>query len=610
MKLKIENQISADTTTDLDITKETEVKPPPRPITWSERFNLIKDYFVNSDEKWIAWLQVGGIVFCVIGVVALTFVMGWLFTGLMAALTASLWTPFLIAIGELVAVFCGLAILNSLQQYLSGKLAINWRNWLTNHFIKLIDPLEVKRTSPGFKNISQRVQEDIKNLVNLSLSLSTDFLKSSLNLIVFITMLWIVGGSLAFIAFGLNIVIPGYLVWIALLIAVAACVISYYMGKPLAELNQKEEQVEADLRQHLETMHLDAENIGLEKTQQFHLNTIETDNGNLKDNGTQTLKTQTALGAFQTLYIYFSLIIPYLVAAPLYFKQLISFDKLSEIGSAFAQVNFALSWFAGAREKSSLCLTKADRLIEIQHAIDAGILNSNPKSILIKEKDKKSIKIKGLTIQKPLSSSTSDILRNLNLKLKKGEHTMIAGESGTGKSTLLKILGRSWEYGEGKIRLPKGKIMTYLPQIPTLTYNSFKGLLAHPHPVSRYSEGEYLAVISAVQMNMEDIPDLDLKQDWFFLSGGERQRISFAKALLQKPDWLFLDEVTAFLDEESEEYLYKLLMSELKETTVVSIAHRSTVRCHHQRFIKLGPSKENVMEIVVDERLEQLSLAM
>ncbi|MBA2657203.1 MAG: ABC transporter ATP-binding protein/permease [Tatlockia sp.] len=579
--------------------------------SWSERFKLIKDYFVNSDEKWKVWLLVGAIVLCIIGFVALNVYTGFLFTGLWATLTASTWIPFLIAIGKLAAALLGLTILDSLKDFLKGKLIINWRDWLTNKFIKLIDALELKRTSPEIKNISQRIQEDIKKFVYLSVYLSTEAFKSSLSLLVFMVTLWIVGGTLAFVVLGLNIVIPGYLVWIALIIAIAACVITYYIGKPLPELNQKEDQAEADLRQDLDIMYHDAENIALERTELYHFNAIETDRAILKENANKKLETQTALGTFQTLYTNFSTIIPYLVTAPLYFiVKSLPLDSVFQVGMAFSQVSYSLGWFAKSYEQISFWQTKMDRIIEIQHAIEQGKLNGNPQLIDISKKNINSIKVKQLSIFKPLPSSTDCIIRKLNLELKEGEHTLIGGNSGSGKSTLLKVLSNSWLFGKGKIRLPKGKTMFYLPQIPSLPNTTFKGLLSHPDPVSKYTTEEYIKVIRAIKGMDNFIAVLDKKMDWSILSGGQRQRISFAKALLKKPDWLFLDEVSAFLDEESENYLYKLLRTELTNTTIVSIAHRSTVKSHHHRLIKLGPSVENVMEIIADEKTETMTMAM
>ncbi len=233
--------------------------------------------------------------------------------------------------------------------------------------------------------------------------------------------------------------------------------------------------------------------------------------------------------------------------------------------------------------------------------MEAEGLASNPKSIVVKEKNKDTLSIKQLHIMQPQASSTQYIMRNLDLKFKPGEHVLIKGPSGLGKSTLFKAIAGTWKYGEGKINVPQGKNLYFLPQRPTLPHDTLIGVLAYPESVDTYTEEQYIAALKAVGGMDEFIDKLHEKRAWSKeLSGGQQQRISFARALLKKPDWLFLDEATASLDEESEHRVYSLV-KELKNTTIVSIAHRQTVEKYHNRVVSFRVNEAKEIEVQEQE---------
>ncbi len=573
---------------------------------WQNVFALIKDYFIDSDQKLVAWSLLIGITLCVISIVALMTLFGWWSAGFWAALAAKELTAFLICMGQFALMLGALVGTYVLKDYLIGNLSILWRNWLTQKILgKLFDGennyLDLKRFSSQIENISQRVQEDIKSFVDLTLSLSFDLLHSVLSLGAFVGTLWVVGGALSFVLFGFNIVIPGYLVWVALLTAVLATVATYYIGKSLAETNKQEECAEADLRQDLDVLNNDAENIAQEQGEKYYQRTLVTRIQDIYDITTLKLYIQTKLVAFQNFYMQIYQILPTLLAAPLYFSGLIELAQLMQVGMAFERVSSSLSWFANSYENLATYESNVERITELNHAMEAEGLASNPKSIVVKEKNKDTLSIKRLHIMQPQASSTQYIMRNLDLKFKAGEHVLIKGPSGLGKSTLFKAIAGTWKYGEGKINVPQGKNLYFLPQKPTLPHDTLIGVLAYPESVDTYTEEQYIAALKAVGGLDEFIDKLYEKRSWSKeLSGGQQQRISFARALLKKPDWLFLDEATASLDEESEHRVYSLV-KELKHTTIVSIAHRQTVEKYHKKVVILKVNEAKEVEIQEQE---------
>lgn len=555
-----------------------------------KKFSFVKDYFVNSDEKLIAWTLLIGSALCVIGFVAILAGFAWWSAGFWAVLTAKTLAPFLTSMINFTFLIGSFVSVNVIKNYLVGKLSIRWRNWLTHKIInKLFDSennyLDLKRFSNEIDNFSQRIQEDIKKFVDLSLTLGLDFLRSILSFATFASTLWIVGGPLTVAVLGLNLIIPGYLLWAALIFSVIATITTHLIGKSLAEKNKKGERIEADLRQDLETLNSDAENIAEEHAENYYRNILKTKISDLNENAHHKLNTKSKLVAFQNFYLQFAGVFPLLLSAPVYFSGLIDIGQLMQISMAFSQVNSSLSWFVEAYEQITRYKTSIERILELEDIFNQEGLLTNTKSISRKENNHDKLKLKSLTLLKPQIKNQQCIMRNLNLKLNSGEHTLIKGTSGLGKSTLFKVISGTWLYGEGQVSIPAGKRLYFLPQKPTIPQDSLMAVLAYPDPINTYTEEQYVFALKAVGGMDEFVHLLKEKRAWSKeLSGGQQQRISFARAILKKPDWLFLDEATASLDEESEHQVYTAIQN-LKNTTIVSIAHRQSVDNYHGRTV-------------------------
>ncbi|KTD35956.1 ABC transporter [Legionella nautarum] len=570
--------------------------------SWKKTFVLITDYFLNSDERLKAWLLLIGAILCVIALVAIMAALSWWSAGFWAVLTAKALTPFLISMAQFTLLLTTYVGAYVLKNYLIGKLSVIWRNWLTKKM--LIDLfgsennyLELRRFSPEIDNIAQRIQEDIKTIVDFSLSLATDFLQSVLSFGTFVGTLWVVGGALTVAILGLNIIIPGYLVWVALLVAITATIVTHFIGKSLPEVNKMAEQAEADFRQDLTQLCGEAENIAEEHAEIYYQTSIGNKIEAIKKTSNQKLNSEAKLTSFQSFYLQLAGILPNILAAPLYFTGLIDLAQLMQIGMSFTEVNMSLSWFVTAYENLSTNQASIERIIELQDAFKEGGLATNPKAISRKLRSKETIKIKNLDILAPQASSSEYIIRNLNLKLEPGVHVMLQAESGMGKSTLFKVIAGVWKYGNGKVSIPEGKSFYFLPQRPTLPCDSLRAVLAYPEPADTYDDLQYISVLEKVKMD-KFIPQLDKICPWATqLSGGEQQRIAIARVLLKQPDWLFLDEATSSLDEENENLIYQLLKELLSKTTIVSIGHRSTIAPHHTKTLFFKPIEERGVEI-------------
>jgi putative ATP-binding cassette transporter len=171
--------------------------------------------------------------------------------------------------------------------------------------------------------------------------------------------------------------------------------------------------------------------------------------------------------------------------------------------------------------------------------------------------------------------------------LKQGDSWLIRGPSGSGKSTLFRAIAGIWPFSSGRIRLPKAGNILFLPQKPYLPIGTLKEVTSYPAREAGFSDQAVKEALAAVGLP-ELTGRLDEQQNWSMqLSPGEQQRLAFAHALLQQPAWLFLDEATSSLDEQSEQQLYRTLKEKLPQTTLVSIGHRSTLQAFHTRVLEL-----------------------
>jgi len=252
-----------------------------------------------------------------------------------------------------------------------------------------------------------------------------------------------------------------------------------------------------------------------------------------------------------------------------------------QIASAFGQVQGALSWFLNAYTSFANWKATVDRLVGFTESLE------RVRQLKVEgergEGATESLSLQELGIDlphgKPLLTATS-------IELKRGEDVLVSGPSGAGKSTLFRALAGIWPYWKGRINLPKGARLFFLPQKPYLPIGTLKHAVSYPEDAARFSENDVLESLKAVGLP-QLATDLDRSENWaLVLSGGEQQRLAFARALLNQPDWLFLDEATSSLPEDAQEALYRLLKDKLPRTTLVSIGHRTSLVAHHARQLQ------------------------
>ena len=479
----------------------------------------------------------------------------------------------------LVFAYIGIAVY---RFYLQQMLQIEWRTWLNDRFLAdwLSDRAyyKLQLLDRGTDNPDQRIAEDLNLFVSNTLSLGLGLLSAVVTLVSFVAILWTLSGTLE-----LGWVsIPGYMVWCALLYAGLGTWLTHKIGKPLIGLDFNQQRYEADYRFSLVRLRENSEGVALYRGENEELANFRARFAAVITNWWGIMRKQKQLNFFTISYAQLAIIFPFVVAAPRYFSGAIQLGGLMQIASTFGYVQGSLSWFIDAYPQFASWKATVDRLTgfsaSLERVREEGAQLDGERT----EGPGASLSLEDLNLSLPQGKP---LLAATTLELRKNEDVLVSGPSGAGKSTLFRALAGIWPYWKGRIKLPKGERLLFLPQKPYLPVGSLKHAVCCPEDANRFSDEEIRESLKAVGLQSL-AADLGRSENWAqVLSGGEQQRLAFARALLNRPDWLFLDEATASLPEEDQAALYRLLRERLPSTTLVSIGHREGLARYHQKHL-------------------------
>ena len=377
--------------------------------------------------------------------------------------------------------------------------------------------------------------------------------------------------------------IPGYLVWVALIYSVFGSWLTHLVGRPLAALRFRQQRVEADFRFALVRLRENTEGIALYNGEEGEKAGLSARFGNVVTVWWQIMRRVKFLNALTAGFNQVATIFPIVVAAPRYFSGAIPLGGLTRIASAFGQVQGSLSWLVGAYASIASWRATVERLSTFHRAVIAARAAAAEGPQLATSTDGK-LEVDGLTLRVPDGTALAE---GLHMDIGPGEHVLLTGRSGSGKTTLFRAMAGIWPFGEGTVRRPAGSFL-FLPQRPYLPLGTLRHAVTYPAPEQTIADADVAAALRDVGLG-QLAEHLDDDTPWAQrLSGGEQQRLAFARALLVRPDWLFLDEATANLDPEAEKELYTLLRARLTATTIISIAHRPSVAAYHERHVALS----------------------
>ncbi len=545
----------------------------------------------NSDEKWTA----RGLLLAVIALNLITVALNvrlnaWnndFYDALQQYNWPEFWRQF--AIFGIIAFLLIVVAVYSL--YLRQILHIRWRRWLTDRFLRnWLDNqayyrMQLDHTTTD--NPDQRISDDLDRFATITLALSLGLLSSCVTLASFVTILWTLSGALTIPLGGdVSIEIPGYMVFAALIYAIAGTLLTRWIGNPLVRLSFDQQRYEADFRFSMVRLRENAENVAFYGGEARELDTFKTRFARIVANWWGIIIRRKKLTWFTTGYSQLAIIFPFVVAAPRYFNKTMQLGGLMQISSAFNQVQDSLSFIITSYTEIAEYQAVVQRLFGFRERMDGIAAETSAPHPIELERRGAGVEVDMLDLNLP----DGQLLRpNISLAAGRGEALLITGASGLGKSTLLRAIAGLWPFGRGRIRVGDGRCL-FLPQRPYLPLGTLADALVYPRAAGELPRDSLTDALRAV--GLPELADrLDEEANWAQrLSIGEQQRLAFARVLLARPEIIFLDEATSALDEAAEISLYRLLREAPWRPTIVSVGHHGTLRRFHDAVVDLARS--------------------
>jgi vitamin B12/bleomycin/antimicrobial peptide transport system ATP-binding/permease protein len=578
-----------------------EVPPTTRlrrllPTAWA----MIRPYW-SSEDRWAAWGLLTVVVALTLAMVYMSVLFNHWNNTFYTALQERNPTVFFEQLTRLAGLVGFTIIFAVYQLYLNQMLEIRWRRWLTEKYLRawLADGAyyRMQLMARETDNPDQRIAEDVHLLISHTFTLLIGGLRALLTLVAFVAILWTLSGTLTVPIGGSSLTLPGYMVWAAILYAIGGTWLTHWIGRPLVRLNYDKQRCEADFRFGLVRFRENTEGVALYRGEADELRGFRGVFEAVVMNWWDIMRRQKRLTYFTSGYQQAAWIFPSLVAAPRYFSGDLSLGGLIQTIGAFSQVQSSLSFFIDSYKTIAEWCSVVERLsgferalgrVRVQAATGGGVQHVDGDADLT---------IKDVDLYLP---NGQPLIADVNVSILRGDTVLLGGASGLGKSTLFRAVAGIWPFGRGEIRRPRDRNVLFLPQKPYLPIGTLREVVSYPMPSAGVDDLTLREALEAVGLSRL-AGKLSEAGNWALqLSPGEQQRIAFARALVQKPDWLFLDEATSAVDEATEARLYRLIRERLAGTTVFSVGHRATLRSFHSRQLLVranGNGPSSIVEV-------------
>jgi putative ATP-binding cassette transporter len=561
-----------------------------------QRFFAMAVPFFNSEERWTARLLGLGVLSLTMIQIGIAIRLNIWNRDFFNALEWRDWNAFLSQMW-LFALLCAAAMATAVYQvYLKQLLQLRWRRWLTsrlvNQWLTEARHYHLNFIGSGVDNPDQRIAENTKHATEMAVEFALGVLNAALTLMSFIGILWTLSGVLDVVLGPINLQVPGYMVFGALLYAGVGSCLTYFVGRPIVAANIRQNTTEADYRFALVRLRENSEAVALIRGEADEEKGLRRHFGDVLAATMGLMRTQRRLMWLTSFYASVGMVYPTLVASPRFFAGAITLGVLMQITAAFGQVQTSLNWFVDNFPRLAEWRSHVERLLEFEEALgttgestsEAGEVTTIVLSDGGDVDGEQELSFRDLQIT---HADGSIVIGDATTKIRKGDKVLIVGPSGSGKSMLFRAIAGLWPWGVGQIVVPDRDRMMFMPQRPYLPLGTLGAALTYPAPETKFPSAAITAALDRCGLK-HLIPRLGETERWdHVLSVGEQQRLAFARLLLHRPDWVFMDEATSALDEDMQTSLMNLFTSELAGATLVSIAHRPGLDAFHDRTLTL-----------------------
>ncbi|CAN7792511.1 ABC transporter ATP-binding protein/permease [Paraburkholderia hospita] len=563
-------------------------------------WSLIKPYWV-SEERRTAWALLIAVItmdLLLVGINARLNTWNRDFYDALEGRKVYEFPQLMLLFSALAFAFVSISVYN---RYLRQMLGFRWRQWLTTRYLQewlggaTFYRIERDRLTD---NPDQRIAVDLDLFATTTLSLTLDLLSTLETLVWFSTVLWSTAGALAVMIGGTQVQIPGYMLWAAIVYAIAGSLLTNKVGHPLVSINYQLQRVEADFRFGLIRLRENAEQIAFYDGMRAEESNAKDLFGRIRENWWRVMRYTRRYSFVLNFYAQIADIFPIVVASPRYFAGLFSFGTLMQIADAFGSVSESLSWFINNYDTLVQWRATVNRLREFRRAMQLPHLKESVSpatvhgGINLHYVGGSQLATHNLTLALPNGETLASVR---DISVKPGSRWLVRGPSGSGKSTLLRALAGLWPFGNGSIDAPVDARMMFIPQQSYLPGGTLKAALAYPLAAASFSDEECCEALRLCRL--EGWVDRLHQSDrwWRILSPGEQQRLAAARVLLHKPDYVFLDEATSALDTENEAHLYRLLTERLPKEAILSVTHRKSLAKFHRESLDIARPYEHAV---------------
>lgn len=500
-------------------------------------------------------------------------------------------TAFSTSLGTFLALTLGFLFVSTYRIYTRQMLEIRWRQWLTDHYLarwmgsQAYCEMELHRKQAD--NPDQRIAEDVRDYVASALGLSLSLLSAVATLVSFAGILWSLSGSWTFEIGGTQIRIPGLMMWVAILYALVATVLTHRVGRSLIPIQYDRQRYEADFRFSLVRFRENAEAVALAGGEDGERRSAMSRFRRVVDNYWQLIRAQRNLTLFTTGIGQSNGIVPYVIAAPGFFAGTLSLGSVIQTNIAYGQVSGSLVWFVNAYQEIASWRASIERLVTFDEEIESTCALTP--HLRVERSDGNELRLDHVQITRP---DGQPMIGDASAVIRRGDRVTLLGPMGAGKRTLLRAIAGIWKYGRGHITLPEDASTFFQPQRPYVPIGTLREAASYPSPGDTYTDEAIRDALEQVGLGAF-ASRLDESAHWEQqLSSSEEQRLAIARVLLQKPDWIFLDKATSALDEASVQRLYTLVNERLPNSAIVWIADRPNIAPGNVRNWTLVPGPE------------------
>ncbi len=557
---------------------------------------LVRDYYGGEARRAARWLTLGVLAVTLLQVVVQVRFNIWnrdFFNALESrdrgAFFGQLW------------LFCGLTGASMatavLQLYLRQALQLHWREWLVDRlqhrWLQHGHHYQLHFVPDAADNPDQRISENTRWATAIAVDLAVGLLTSVVMLVSFVGILWTLSGPLHVALGSSEFEVPGYMVFAALVYAGIGSLLTFYIGRPMVEANARRNQAESDHRFALVRLRESSEGVALIRGEADEERGLKAAFGHVAQVMRELMRSERRLMWLTSAYGMLLTVFPVLVASPRYFAGAITLGVLMQISSAFGQVTTSLNWFVDNFPRLADWRSHVQRVAELEETLDGLDQGEAESTITVLEgpleDGREVVAFRDLSVA---HADGAAVIGEANAEIAAGERVLIVGESGTGKSTLFRAIAGLWPWGSGELRVPPREGMMFMPQRPYLPLGSLHAAVTYPAPARQFPEAAVAAALERCGLG-KLAGRLAEEARWDqTLSLGEQQRLAFARLLLHRPRWVFLDEATAALDEANQAAMLGLFNEELAGTGLVSIGHRPGLDAFHDRTLTLVRARD------------------